>query len=120
MRILQSLLWFSRTARTFGLPLIHIRAQYTCEGSPWLPFFKELNPEKPAYEATVEGASFAQKEPGEIEMPKTNYDAFANTELHSLLQRSRVNHVYVIGKVTSACVLMTEWRICKVVSGDDG
>jgi len=95
------------TARTFGLPLIHIRAQYTCEGSPWVPFFKEMNPEKPAYEVTVEGASFALEQPGEIVMTKPTYDAFAQTELHSLLQRSRVNHVYVLGTVTSACVLMT-------------
>jgi len=104
MRILQSLLWFSRnwgwppivdtlgasellsavqhvfmTARTFGLPLIYIRAQYTCEGSPWVLSFEDLKYEKPAHEVTIDGVTFAQEQPGEIEMPKTTYDAFANT-----------------------------------------
>merc|ERR1712117_479071 len=80
-------------ARACGMPLVHIRAKYTHDASPWVPFFKSLNPEKPAYEVTMEPADWAQHLPGETIIAKPTYDAFVGTDLDGILKSASVEHV---------------------------
>mmetsp|Transcript_24383 Transcript_24383/g.59164 ORF Transcript_24383/g.59164 Transcript_24383/m.59164 type:complete len:201 (+) Transcript_24383:45-647(+) len=96
-------------ARGASVPLVHIRARYTLEDSPWVPNFTELNPEKPSTSVTPDAASFAKELEGEPIVFKPTFDGFLNTDLDEVLRKNEVEHVVVCGCITSACVMMTTY-----------
>lgn len=89
-------------------PIIHIRAHYTDRTSRFIPFFRELHPERSDYVYTSAAPEpFAQEIMGEQIVLKPTWDAFVGTNLDEILQSMNVKNVYLCGLLTSRCVLST-------------
>jgi len=102
----QNVIQLLRTARQHQLQVIHIRAQYDLEHSLWIPWWKELNPEKREIVLPTP-ESFSQEEGNEKVIIKHTFDGFLNTDLDEYLKQQKITTVIVGGLVTSCCVLMT-------------
>jgi len=96
-------------ARRSGLHIVHIRAEYNRELSPWLTPFLELNPDKKVNEnvKTESVESWAREQPGEKIVSKHTFDGFLNTDLEEHLKKLNITHLFVGGLITTACVLST-------------
>lgn len=90
-------------ARSEGDEVVHVRSAYA--GSPHVPFFSELNPEKALDGGPV--PAWALGLPGETVVAKSCFDGFRHTGLKRLLRKRGIAGVRIMGLVTSACVLCT-------------
>ena len=101
-------------ARSRNLMVIHVRADYSPEKSPWFPRWDEMN--RLSGKGTMgvvspdDVCSFAKELEGEHIIAKPTFDGFLNTSLESLLKDNGITEILVGGIVTSCCVLLTAVR----------
>jgi len=92
--------------RAAGVEVVHIRAVYNEQVSPWIRWWRELNPDKKS--TVVESPEeFSRDLPGEKVIHKSTFDGFMNTELHDYLQSKGITTVVTAGLIATACVLFT-------------
>ena len=95
-----------QSARSHGCPVVHIRAEYDKQVSPWVPWFFEISGR--TYHPTLPTAVQWAKETEEEEVViKHTFDGFLGTNLEECLRKKGVRKVFICGLLTSACVLAT-------------
>jgi nicotinamidase-related amidase len=92
--------------RSLGIEVVHIRAVYNPEQSPWTPYWKVLNPDKKDF-VTNEEEDFASALEGEKVVIKHTFDGFLNTELDDYLKQKGIKMTVICGLISSCCVLFT-------------
>ena len=110
----EKLLEWARRSRSGARPLVvHVRASYRPEHSPWLPVLRRMRghaeespfgetPETPRPEDFC--AEIAGEEPVVL---KHTYNAFLEEEMVGLLKARGVRKVLICGLVTGCCVVST-------------
>lgn len=94
------------TFRSQGFPIVHIRAEYNVESSPWIPWFYEIS--QRTYRPTLPTSiSWAKELEDEKVIIKHTFDGFLGTDLESYLKEKGIERVFICGLLTSACVLAT-------------
>ncbi len=95
-------------ARTEGLTVVHVRAQFRPDGCDWMARYRLRN-WIPCIDGTpgVETLPFAAELPGEPVVTKQSFDGFLGTGLDELLARRGIRGILVAGLITSTCVLFT-------------
>ena len=93
--------------RAAGALVVHVRADYSEERSPWLAQFALLNPGKQVANCEageVKWEAFATPMAGEPLVRKASWNASTDTALVAFLRAARVEAVLVLGLITSVCV----------------
>jgi nicotinamidase-related amidase len=108
--------------RRAGVLVVHVRADYRAERSPWLAQFQRLNPDKPSVISCGAGGStgaplplawepFAAPVAGEPLVPKPSWSAATGTPLLPFLKASGVEAALVLGLITSVCVQQSAFAL---------
>lgn len=92
--------------------IVHVRVDYSLDnGSLWMPYFYELNPDKKESGTGFEPEPFAEEKLDgsikELVLKKPTFDAFLNTTLDQILRANKITDTLICGLVTSACVQNT-------------
>lgn len=94
--------------RSQRIPIVHVRSGFQEDGSDWMVFAK-LSGRSPCLRGDHGSLvpEWASATPNETVLEKTKLDAFLQTDLHAILERRGVRHVFVCGLVTSVCINIT-------------
>jgi nicotinamidase-related amidase len=101
----QNLLGFCRSE---GIEVVHIRAQFSPDGSDWMVRYK-LTEDIPCIEGTHGAAPLncAIEIPGEKVFTKQTFDAFQMPDLQRYLTQQGTRFLLCAGLVTGVCVFLT-------------
>lgn len=91
--------------------VVNVKTEYEKDFSDWPMLAERFEVEK--YQHFVKGTDDAaiipplQPKTGELLVTKNRWDAFFNTELHSILQDRHIKNLVIVGAATDVCVLET-------------
>lgn len=99
-------------ARAAGMPVVHVRREYTADGSDVEPVRRQLweeggRPLSAAWPESLEAPTALAPLAGEEILMKPRFSAFFDTGLHSWLQARGIESLVLIGTTTPNCIRST-------------